>query len=226
MGWTFYNRSVADPFAELRGLVTFTDGETVNRMVTDAMVGSTYYAAAETVKKDGSRTVWAAVILVQMGGGFGYKGMDETMGPNERNAPLHVLEALTPLHPAYADGFAAQWRWDCWRNLARTDAKALTRFSTMGARPLTKAEKWEAEHYADHVTRTCWGSWADWVKEGHVGICARRVCDGDERYLVVPSDLHDAQPRGPAIGYAVPLSWFDAYLSDGPDNGATTKRVA
>jgi len=40
-------------------------------------------------------------------GGWGYKPLDESMGPYEVNAPLEYLRAVAPFEPL---GFAAKWR--------------------------------------------------------------------------------------------------------------------
>ena len=57
-----------------------------------AMVGSTYYAAVRNQKGE----VWAAVFLTcgrtkWDGTAWGYKDMDETMGPNEDKCPASIL---------------------------------------------------------------------------------------------------------------------------------------
>jgi hypothetical protein len=45
---------------------------------------------------------------------FGYKDMDETMGPLERECPERILKLLTA---PPANEYARQWREDCWENL-------------------------------------------------------------------------------------------------------------
>lgn len=81
-----------------------------------AMVGSTYYAAVRN--KDGK--VWAAVFLTCGRTKFdntawGYKDMDETMGPNEDKCPASVLAMLSPTD----DADALEWRERCRKNIAK-----------------------------------------------------------------------------------------------------------
>ena len=55
--------------------------------------------------------VFAAVILTERGGdgSWGYKDMDETMGPVEASAPLALLDLLSPT----THGYALDWRQRC-----------------------------------------------------------------------------------------------------------------
>lgn len=82
----------------------------------------TCYAAVERIDGDtGERTVWAAVILLHYGAtkhdshDFGYKDMDETMGPNESECPARILDLLTPTDSEYANG----WRARCRASIAK-----------------------------------------------------------------------------------------------------------
>lgn len=81
-----------------------------------AMVGSTYYAAVRNKKGE----VWAAVFLTcgrtrHDGTAWGYKDMDETMGPNEDKCPASILALLTPTD----DKDANEWRERCRKNIAK-----------------------------------------------------------------------------------------------------------
>jgi hypothetical protein len=49
---------------------------------------------------------------------FGYKDMDENMGPNERKCPKTILELLTPTTSEYA----VSWRADCWARINKRKA--------------------------------------------------------------------------------------------------------
>lgn len=96
------------------------------RVVKSAYSGSTYYAAVESYDHEGKRRcVSAAVCLVRWNPGarsgeeFGYKDMDESMGPCEATAPRSVLELLTSSdHP-----WALDWRRRCYRRLQLTERK-------------------------------------------------------------------------------------------------------
>ena len=81
-----------------------------------AMVGSTYYAAV----KDKNGTVWGAIILTcgrtkWDGTAWGYKDMDETMGPCEDKCPASILALLTPTDNQTAN----EWRERCRKNIAK-----------------------------------------------------------------------------------------------------------
>lgn len=81
-----------------------------------AMVGSTYYAAVRNKKGE----VWAAVFLTcgrtrHDGTAWGYKDMDETMGPYEDKCPASILALLTPTD----DKDANEWRERCRKNIAK-----------------------------------------------------------------------------------------------------------
>ncbi len=81
---------------------------------------SEYYAAVERIRADGRRDVWAAMFLVEIrrdswGKTWGYKDMDESMGPAYTRCPLAILDLLTePLNDE-----AAIWRACCRDHHAR-----------------------------------------------------------------------------------------------------------
>jgi len=112
MGWSFYDAShymingEVDRKAELDN--TFSDNYTV---VKSSMVGTTYYAAVHCKKTDEVFGYAALTSSDKKGSGynFGYKGMDETCGPNERKCPLSILRLLTPTDHEYA----ISWREGC-----------------------------------------------------------------------------------------------------------------
>jgi hypothetical protein len=86
-----------------------------------------YYAAVEQVRiATGQREVWAAICLVRYnprdpeGYIFGYKDMEESMGPYECDCPEPVLDLLRPTDREYA----VQWRARCRENIAVRRAKA------------------------------------------------------------------------------------------------------
>lgn len=74
----------------------------------------TFYAAVERIDKtSGAREVWAAVFLLgywRSGNeNFGWKDMDETMGPVEAQCPERILDLLTPTD----NENALDWRARC-----------------------------------------------------------------------------------------------------------------
>lgn len=129
MGWTtcFYasewkyqgGKRIVDRRKECDKMLTWTskdkDGNViaVNKVLKSAMVGSTYYAAVEKKKTDGTREVFAAIFLTcgrsSDGTIWGYKDMDETMGPCQYDCPASILALLTPTEYEYAN----EWRRKC-----------------------------------------------------------------------------------------------------------------
>lgn len=124
MGWTFQEKP-RDVRGYLDSQLTW-ESETGKRRVLDsAIVARTeYYAAVEHVKPDGEREVWAAVFLLKFvprasdGYTFGYKDMDETMGPYAWRCPVRLLDLLTETDNEYANG----WRRKCREYHARRAA--------------------------------------------------------------------------------------------------------
>jgi hypothetical protein len=103
MGWIVYgNDRVTDPKAECDSICTWEREGTSGRVLASGIVGDAYYAAVEHVQQHEraaeERQVFAAVFLIQKAP-FGYKSMDEGMGPCEDRAPLDVLQALEALPP-------------------------------------------------------------------------------------------------------------------------------
>lgn len=138
MGWLFYGRVPRDIRAEIARLCESANSEPSLRAIAIARVGSTWYAAIEArhatptaaqagaqarqfpPREDGS-SVFAAVFLTDVGGdGWGYKDMEETMGPVASEAPTAILDLLTPTTSAHA--FA--WRERC-RAAGRVEADEL-----------------------------------------------------------------------------------------------------
>lgn len=81
----------------------------------------TWYAAAQITQNGTGGDIVALVCLVKWnprdkeGLVFGYKSMDETVGPYEAKCPGRILDLLTPTtHPN-----AIQWRERCRENLDR-----------------------------------------------------------------------------------------------------------
>lgn len=116
MGWTFMQKP-ANVRAYLDAAYTWDNDGTVNRVIDSAIVGRTqYYCAVETVKTDGSRHVWAGVVLLKFaprardGLTFGYKDMAESSGPYAWACPLRILDLLTPTDNEYANGWRQKVR--------------------------------------------------------------------------------------------------------------------
>ena len=129
MGW-LYMKSLdghATPKAYLDNQFTFNNESGAQYEVLKSALKNlrTYYAAVEARDKEGALSVFAVVCLVRYnprdkeGYIFGYKDMDESMGPAEDECPASILDLLTPPSSEYAK----QWRARCYEKLARPKIK-------------------------------------------------------------------------------------------------------
>lgn len=135
MGWLFMTGldGYSSPRSYLDNQFTYQSEHHRSTVLASALVQmSTYYAAVEHVKPDGYSLVFAAVCLVKYnpkaadGYIFGYKDMDETMGPCEAECPKDILDLLTPTDRPHA----VAWRARCRALIEARRAQ--------GARPLPK----------------------------------------------------------------------------------------
>jgi hypothetical protein len=124
MGWLYMQslKGHSGPRQYLDAQFTFSRPELTSRVLRSALVGMrVYYAAIEHIRhEENERMVFAAVCLVHYnprdreGYIFGYKDMDESVGPNESNCPEAILDLLTPTEYPYAQA----WRARCRENAA------------------------------------------------------------------------------------------------------------
>jgi hypothetical protein len=130
MGWLHMKslKGHSGPRQYLDAQFTHERPDVISKVLRSALVGMrVYYAAVELVRiATGQREVWAAICLVRYnprdpeGYIFGYKDMDESMGPYECDCPASILDLLTPTDREYAP----QWRARCRENIATRRAKA------------------------------------------------------------------------------------------------------
>jgi len=138
MGWLFYGHTPSCIRDEIARLCTWENDDGRGFPVLISKQGSVWYAAVRREPATGrSETgmdatgsyetdatggyTFAAVFLTRRGGdGWGYKDMDETMGPHEAQAPASLLGLLSPTHSEYA----LQWRQRC-REAARLAGRSL-----------------------------------------------------------------------------------------------------
>ena len=124
MGWLFMQRLGIHkgPKDYLDAQFTYTNDQSQLRILRSTLVNRrVYYAAAERIlNAESTRSVFAIVCLVKWaprardGYIFGYKDMDESVGPCERDCPAGILDLLTPTEYPYA----IKWREECRANLA------------------------------------------------------------------------------------------------------------
>jgi hypothetical protein len=126
MGWTFIDHrepglSHAEFFAgELLGS---PEEGGVSRIIESAYLpsdrGSVFYGAVAS-NRPVEAEVWALIVLTQgrAGASFGWKAMDETMGPAEDSCPARILDLLSATdHP-----YARDWRRRCRERISRVAA--------------------------------------------------------------------------------------------------------
>lgn len=130
MGWTwqcakFYDRKGnIDRKSECDDLYTWNNEETGDkcRVLKSAMVGATWYGACERTRPNQNPYVFAGVCLTSVDSreycNFGYKDMDESMGPCEHDCPLSILKLLSHRD----DEWAVEWRTACRNNAAKKAA--------------------------------------------------------------------------------------------------------
>ena len=126
MGWTSYiatnyKNGKVDRKTEMDMIYTWKGDLYEHTVLKSRMVGSTYYAAVNVHDiKENKNQVIAVVALTSTawkdGMNFGYKSMDETMGPVQCNCPKSILDLLTPIESEYANN----WRKKCYKNLTTT----------------------------------------------------------------------------------------------------------
>lgn len=107
MGWDYL--TVARP----ANAKQFLDEEFKEGLVASAMHGKNeYYAAYRSKNGD---VFGMVVILDRKKGEFGWKSMDESMGPYYNNCPAKILDLLT----APTNEYALAWRNRCRANLTQ-----------------------------------------------------------------------------------------------------------
>jgi len=120
MGWTFLPRP-PNVRQYLQKMLTWETERSRNTCLDIAMKLNVAYAAVERVEKEtGERVVWAAVIAMRYIRGdelynWGYKDMEEQMGPVQAECPERILDLLTPTDHEYA----IDWRKRCRRAAER-----------------------------------------------------------------------------------------------------------
>lgn len=129
MGWTYYNaehykNGKIDRKAELDEKFTWSENGRTVTVVKSAMRGSIYYAAVRSQNEtNGTDETFAVVCLTHTDSksywNFGYKDMDETMGPGEHDCPKGILDLLTPTDSEWAN----EWRRLCREKIERNRTK-------------------------------------------------------------------------------------------------------
>lgn len=118
MGWLSMQSlgGHAGPREYLNNQFTHDAPDRTSKVLRASIVRRVYYAAVEQVSlPDGMREVWACVCLIRYnpkardGYIFGYKDMEESMGPYSYDCPGAILDLLTPTD----NENALAWRTKC-----------------------------------------------------------------------------------------------------------------
>jgi hypothetical protein len=143
MGWTFMPSRGRDAVEIIRGQLEWENDTFTDKVIDHAVIGTTIYLLVCRTPKaawkpsttylndsDGSFR-WIAVVLTSKSRDaydFGYKDVEESMGPVEASCPKRIIAAASPLRhpdPAVDGNYAARWRQKCLdRALAKTRRKA------------------------------------------------------------------------------------------------------
>lgn len=113
MGWDYQRQPLGCTVTEhLTRIYTGTFDGRVQQVLDVGRHASTYYVALR-VTEEGRTYVTALVVLTEGGGrtgGFGYKTLDEEMGPMECDCPDRIMALLSPLEMLPRGGYAGRWR--------------------------------------------------------------------------------------------------------------------
>jgi hypothetical protein len=135
MGWLCKDQPIDNPVEYLIDRYTHDGEHSLQQVLAAARVANTVYMAIKyTDKATGKSFVLAAVILISntREHGFGYKAMDETMGPCECACPDRVMRLLSPVADIPNPSYAADWRA---RVAARKQAAAAVRTKRKSLQP-------------------------------------------------------------------------------------------
>lgn len=176
MGWTeqhpmFWKNGKVDRKAECDTMFNWESEKYVHTVLKSRMYGREYYAAIERKNKEsGEREVFAVVCLTSVrkenhSTWFGYKDMDETMGPCYYNCPKGILDLLTETDYEFAN----KWRETCRSVL---DVKKMVRGLPVGTKVEVDSRgvihqfekiqrKRRIRHHGDNISISTLTRWED-----------------------------------------------------------------
>lgn len=164
MGWTYMSKpeSVKDWFrGEYGGENSLWKHEVLDVAIVN--MNELYAAVKRTHKESGESCVWAAVFILNFRPSdyhnFGYKDMDESMGPYNTNCHERILDLLTPTDNEESN----KWREQCRKRIA-------ARKSLPKVGPGTKFTLSSMDFYITREMRRGW--WA--IGPGHYKISKQR----------------------------------------------------
>jgi len=119
MGWLFTQDATRAEIIDHLTQERVEDGREF-RTLRKCFRGNTMYALHES-GKTGEMKKWICVYLLQrdQGYGWGYKDIDESMGPVQKECPVSYLDEADPATSQYA----IEWRAECRRLAAERSSK-------------------------------------------------------------------------------------------------------
>ena len=123
MGWSYLGHE-RPKGVSVREYLLQMMGADRERVIACSVVGNKVaYMAFRARDSAGEMTrVVALVFLVEeRDHDFGWKCIDETMGPVETECPEKILKLLTPLEEN--EGYAEEWRRKCWERIEKRKAR-------------------------------------------------------------------------------------------------------
>ena len=127
MGWTFYAHRGRKTIDLLKAEFERGTDEYKWSWLDHKRIGNVVYAVIEVkplkaeetwsdrlyeFDADGTRRIIAVFLVSRKSHEFGYKQMDETMGPAVTDCPAHLIRLASPLK-AGVDSYAHKWREKC-----------------------------------------------------------------------------------------------------------------
>ncbi len=111
MGWSFHSGSNRREMIEYLTREIKRDNGSVFRTVAQCCKGTVLYTVQENESADGDKSRFVCVYMLQNGGyeGWGYKDVDETMGPYQLTCPPKYFEIAGPTDSKTAQ----EWRDKC-----------------------------------------------------------------------------------------------------------------
>jgi len=124
MGWTYMYKPSSQSASEFLREQFDEDGDLFRWETLDISVvkfRTAYAAIRKTVKQTGDSHVFGVVCLLDYRPhdtyNFGWKEVEESMGPTESECPARILDLLTPTDEKYA----IEWRKRCRERIERLD---------------------------------------------------------------------------------------------------------
>jgi hypothetical protein len=115
MGWLFQHEPLRHetPAEYITRQFTHESDTQATTVLATATVGQVIYGAVRVHAKAANTTIVLGMVVLFKNNardGFGYKDMDETMGPVECDCPERIMRLLTPIEELPGPGYAADWR--------------------------------------------------------------------------------------------------------------------